>query len=49
MCSVFKYNSNNLFIWCNYGRGKKKLKKGTMLYVVMFGYGKRPQHCNANT
>jgi hypothetical protein len=27
MCLVFIYNSNDLFIWCGYGCGKKKIKK----------------------
>jgi hypothetical protein len=50
MCLVFIYDSNDLSIWYSYGCGKKKqLKKGIVLYVVMFGYGKRPRHCNANT
>jgi hypothetical protein len=31
---------------CDYGHGKEKKRKekGTMLNVVMFGYGKGPTH-----
>jgi hypothetical protein len=32
------------------GMGKNNFKKkDTMSYVIMFGYGRRPTHCNAHT
>jgi len=35
---------------CDYGHGKiNNKKKGTMSYVIMFGYGKGPTHFNAHT
>jgi hypothetical protein len=50
MCSIFLYNPNEIFL-CGYGGEKKQLKKrkGTMLYVITFGYGRGPTHCNAHT
>jgi hypothetical protein len=39
----------NFFV-CDYGHGKiNNKKKGTMSYVIMFGYGKGPTHFNAHT
>jgi hypothetical protein len=50
ICLVFSYKPNEFFFWCNYEHGKKKAKKkGIMSYVVMFGYGRGPTHCNAHT
>jgi len=37
---------------CDYGHGKrqqKRKRKGTMSYVVMFGYVRGPTHCKAHT
>jgi hypothetical protein len=31
------------------GKSNNKKKKGTMSYVVMFGYGGGLSHCNAHT
>jgi len=42
ICLVFSFNPNKiLFFMCDYGHEKRKRKKkSTMSYVVMFGYGK---------
>jgi hypothetical protein len=45
MCLVFLYNPNDLFILCNYECDKNSyFKKYTMLYVVLFGYGRGATH-----
>ncbi len=31
------------------GKDNNKKKRGTMSYVVMFGYVRGPTHCNAHT
>ncbi len=43
-CFAFLCNPNDFYFLCDYGRGKEKRKKCTMLNVVMFGYGKGPTH-----
>ncbi len=51
ICSVFSCNLNEIFFVCAImGMGKSNnKKKGTVSYVVMFGYGRGSAHCNAHT
>jgi hypothetical protein len=51
MCSIFLYYPKKI-IFCvrlSVWEKKKKPKNVTILYVVMFGDGKRLAHCNAHT
>jgi hypothetical protein len=53
MCLIFIYNPKEfLFIFFCVVMGMEKINKnlkGIISYVVMFGYGRRPSHCNAHT
>jgi hypothetical protein len=48
---VFSYNSNEIyfFVWLYACEKAITKKKGTTSFVIMFGYGKGPAHCNAHT
>ncbi len=49
-CLIFMYNPNDFYFFPAIMHVEKEIiKKGTILYVVMFGYGRRPSHCNAHT
>ncbi len=48
MCLIFLYDPNDFFVWLWAWKQTIIFKKRHMLYVVMFGYGRRPSHCNAH-